>query len=105
MSHADGGLQGSVSLHMCDFHKATHEKAKTELGTFWICRSLQETKEIAELLLTNPEKLSDTHLKRIVQGGGGVKSTTLSSMEHSEHSIDATHADINMDLFFKKLIA
>ena len=56
---------------MCDFHKATHEKAKTELGTFWICRNLQETKEIAELLLTNPEKLSDTHLKRIAQGGGG----------------------------------
>ena len=25
MSHADGGLQGSVSLHMCDFHKATHD--------------------------------------------------------------------------------
>ena len=104
MSHADGGLQGSVSLHMCDFHKATHEKAKTELGTFWICRNLQETKEIAELLLTNPEKLSDTHLKWIAQGGG-VKSTTLSSMEHSEHSIDATRADINVDLFFKKLIA
>ena len=106
MSPADGGLQGSVSLHMCDFHKATHEKAKTELGTFRICRNLQETKEITELLRTNPEKLSDTHLKQIVQGGGGgVKSTTLSSMEHSEHSIDSTHADINMDLFFKKLIA
>ena len=90
---------------MCDFHKATHEKAKTELGTSRICRNLQETKEIAELLHTNPEKLSDTHLKQIARGGGRVKSTTLSSMEHSEHSIDATHADINMDLFFKMLIA
>ena len=69
MSHAHGGLQGSVSLHMCDFRKATHEKAKTELGTFRICRNLQETKEIAELLCTNPEKLSDTHLKQIAQGG------------------------------------
>ena len=77
------------------------------MGTFQICQNLQETKEIAELLCTNPEKLSDTHLKQIAQGGGGggVKSTTLSSIEHSEHSIDATHADINMDLFFKKLIA
>ena len=56
---------------MCDFHKATHEKAKTELGTFRICRNLQETKEIAELLRTNPEKLSDTHLKQIARGGGG----------------------------------
>ena len=56
---------------MCDFHKATHEKAKTELGTFRICRNLQETKEIAELLHTNPEKLSDTHLKQIGRGGGG----------------------------------
>ena len=75
------------------------------MGTFQICQNLQERKEIAELLCTNPEKLSDTHLKQIAQGGGGVKSTTLSSIEHSEHSIDATHADINMDLFFKKLIA
>ena len=56
---------------MCDFHKATHEKAKTELGTSRICRNLQETKEIAELLHTNPEKLSDTHLKQIARGGGG----------------------------------
>ena len=55
---------------MCDFHKETHEKAKTELGTFRICRNLQETKEIAELLHTNPEKLSDTHLKQIARGGG-----------------------------------
>ena len=55
---------------MCDFHKATHEKAKTELGTFRICRNLQETKEIAELLHTDPEKLSDTHLKQIARGGG-----------------------------------
>ena len=105
MSHADGGLQGSVSLHMCDFHKATHKKAKTELGTFQICQNLQETKEIAGLLHTGPEKLSDTHPKQIAQGGGGgVKSTTLRSMEYSEHSIDATHVDINMDVFFKKLI-
>ena len=86
--------------------KQPMKKAKTELGTFRICRNLQETKEIAELLRTNPEKLSDTHLKQIARGGGGgLKSTTLSSMEHSEHSIDATHADINMDLIFKKLIA
>ena len=56
---------------MCDFHKATHKKAKTELGTFRICRNLQETKEIAELLHTGPEKLSDTHLKQIAQGEGG----------------------------------
>ena len=69
MNHADGGLQGSVSLHMCDFHKATHEKAKTELGTFRICRDLQETKEIAELWHTNPEKLSDKRLKQIAQEG------------------------------------
>ena len=68
MSHADG-LQGSVSLHMCDVRKATHEKAKIELGTFRICRNLQETKEIAEFLHTNPEKLSDTHPKQIAQGG------------------------------------
>ena len=33
-----------------------------------------------------------------------MKSTTLSSMEHSEHGNDATHVDINMDVFFKKLI-
>ena len=69
MSHADGGLQSSFSLHVCDFRKATHEKAKTELGTFRICRNLQETKEIAELLRTKPEKLSDTHLEQIAQGG------------------------------------
>ena len=71
MNHADGGLQGSVSLHMCDFHEATHEKVKTELETFRNCRNLQETKEIVELLRTNPEKLSDTHLKQIAQRGGG----------------------------------
>ena len=56
-----------ICVHMCDFRKATHEKAKTELGTFRICRNLQETKEIAELLCTNLEKLSDTHLKQIAQ--------------------------------------
>ena len=51
-SRADGGLQGSGSLYMCDLCKATHETAKTKLGTFRICRNLQETKEIAELLCT-----------------------------------------------------
>ena len=100
-NRADGGLQGSGSLYMCDLCKATHETAKTELGTFRIYRNLQETKEIAELLRTNPEKLSDAHLKQIAQG---VKSAPLSSIEHSEHSIDATHADINMGRFLKKLI-
>ena len=43
-SRADGGLQGSGSLYMCDLCKATHETAKTELGTFLICRRLQETR-------------------------------------------------------------
>ena len=54
---------------MCDFRQASHDKAKTELGTFLICRNLQQTKEIAELLRTNTEKLSDRHLKQIAQRG------------------------------------
>ena len=68
-SRADGGLHVSGSSYICDLCKATHETAETELGTFRICRNLQETNEIVKLLRANSEKLSDAHLKQIAQGG------------------------------------
>ena len=96
-----GGLQGSGSNNICDLCTAGKQEAKDKVGSFKINRDISETFRVAELMRTNPEKLNQNAIKQMAQG---VKSTPLSSIEHSERYVDATHADINMGSFFKKVI-
>ena len=75
--------------------------AKEKLGTFNMNRKIDETKNITEIIRTNPDKLSKKQLDTLAKG---VKSGPLLNIEHSEKNIDATHADINMGRFFKKIL-
>ena len=100
-SRAESGLKGSGSSYMCTLCKATRETCKTQLGSFCIDRTHKETVEKAHLLEINPDKLSKNELERIA---AGVKATPLLLSEPAEQGIDATHADINLRIFFRKLI-
>ena len=75
---------------MCD---ADCVSAKEKLGTFNTNRKIDETKNIAEIIRTNPDKLSKKQLDTLAKG---VKSGPLLNIEHSERKVDVTYADINM---------
>ena len=81
--------------------KATCETCKTKLGEFTIDRSYKEALEKSHLIEINPDKLSVNELEKLAEG---VKSKPLLLSEPSEQGIDATHADINLGIFFRKLI-
>ena len=98
---ADGGLQGAGSRFMCDLCYATQDSAKSDLGTFKTCRTLEETKQIAALLHCNPNKLTQSQLSAVAKG---VKTHPVLNIEHAEHKVDTTHARINLGKFCYKLL-
>ena len=98
---ADAGLQAAGSKYMCTLCYADRDTCITQLGSFEICRRLEETCKIAEFLRVNPENLSE---KSIHKSSKGVKCKPVSTMQQIQKGIDATHADINIGQFFKKLI-
>ena len=100
-SRAESGLKGSGSKFICTLCKATRETCKTKLGEFTIDRSYKEALEKSHLIEINPDKLSVNELEKLAEG---VKSKPLLLSEPSEQGIDATHADINLGIFFRKLI-
>ena len=99
---SEGGLQGSGSRYLCTLCHATREKAKSQVGTFAITRSYEETKSTAKYINTNPDDLSQPEL--IITRAKGVTSLPTLHAEPQHKLIDATHADINMGNFFRKLI-
>ncbi|XP_022085107.1 V(D)J recombination-activating protein 1-like isoform X2 [Acanthaster planci] len=102
LDRANGGLQGSGSRYICTLcHATTKDSAKTDLGSFCITRSFQETKTTAQYMQVNPDNLSSAELGEIAKG---VKSHPILQSEPQQKLLDATHADINMGNFFKKLI-
>lgn len=98
---AFGGLQAAGSKYLCTLCYATTESAREKLGSFSIQRTLQDTSEFAEYLRVNPDNLDNKTMQNIVKG---VKSSPLLQIEPKFRMIDATHADINMATFFKKLL-
>ena len=100
-TRADGGLQGGGSRYICDLCYAMQDSAKTDFGTFKICRTLEETKQIADLPHFNPNKLTQAQLSAVSKG---VKTHPVLNIEHSEHKVDATHARINVGTFCYKLL-
>ena len=96
-----GGLAGSGSSYICTLCHATKDTAKTHVGTFHITRTQEETTNLATYLHINPDKLSDTQMNKIIKG---VKVLPVLLSQPRERMLDATHADINMARFFKKLI-
>ncbi|RMX37263.1 hypothetical protein pdam_00025864, partial [Pocillopora damicornis] len=94
-------LMGAGSRFMCDLCYATQDSAKSDLGTFKTCRTLEETKQIAALLHFNPNKLTQSQLSAVAKG---VKTHPVLNIEHAEHKVDATHARINLGKFCYKLL-
>ncbi|KAK2555158.1 hypothetical protein P5673_023133 [Acropora cervicornis] len=77
------------------------DSAKNDPGPFKICRTLEETKQIADLHF-NPNKLTQAQFSVVAKG---VKTYPVLNIEHSEHKVDATHARINVGKFCYKKIA
>ena len=98
---ADAGLQGPGSKYLCTLCHADRETCKTQLGSFEISRCREETSRIAEYVRVNGENFSSAKLAKLAKG---VKSQPLSEMEQIQKGVDATHADINLGKFFKKII-
>ena len=65
----------------CDLCYAKQESAKSELGKFKICRTLEERKQIADLLHFNPNKLTQAQLSAVAKK---VKTHPLLNIEHAE---------------------
>ncbi|XP_033635628.1 V(D)J recombination-activating protein 1-like [Asterias rubens] len=101
LDRADGGLQGSGSRYICTLCHATKEMAKSELGSFCISRSYEETKATAQYLQVNPDNVSAAELSEVARG---VKSYPVLRSDPKQKLLDATHADINLGNFFKKVI-
>ena len=95
------GYQGSGSGYICVLCHATHATCKSNLGTFRIDRLHDETRNLAHYILFNPDKFSDKDLSKVAQG---VSHLPVSHCDPLDKILDATHADINIGIFFKKLI-
>ena len=98
---SEGGLQGSGSNFICTLCEATRQTAVSNLGTFDITRTYEGTKQVAEYLELNPDKLTAKQLDKLAKG---VKSIPILQSDAIKKGLDATHADINMGRFFKNLI-
>ncbi|XP_072168742.1 V(D)J recombination-activating protein 1-like [Diadema setosum] len=96
-----GGLQGSGSNYICTLCFATKTTAKSQLGSFQITRTLRDTTDTASYIVTNPDKLTSNEL---TTEGKGVKRKPILTSEPKNKLLDATHADINLGQFFKKII-
>ncbi|XP_063954560.1 V(D)J recombination-activating protein 1-like [Lytechinus pictus] len=101
LDRSDGGLQGSGSKFLCTLCHATRDTAKSALGTFLIDRTFQETMDIGKYIEVNPDKLSQAELVSVAHG---VKRVPLLMSDPRMKLLDATHADINLGQFFKKII-
>lgn len=101
LDRAQGGLQGSGSRYLCTLCHATRDAARSNFGSFNITRSLEETKDTADYILTNPDSLIAHDIVDIARG---VKEYPILTSDPQHKLIDATHADINMGSFFKKLM-
>ena len=99
---SEGGLQRSGSRYLCTLCHATPEEAKSLVGTFFITRSYEETKTTAKYINTNPDVRSPQ--PELATRAKGMKSHPTLQAEPKHKLIDATHADINMGNFLKKLI-
>ena len=97
----DSGLQGSGSSYVCTLCDADKQSCKDLLGSFTINRTIAECCDIAEIIRVNPDMLSENDLKKISKG---VKSHPMTKVDPIHKGIDATHADINLGQFFKKII-
>nr|XP_054755451.1 V(D)J recombination-activating protein 1-like [Lytechinus pictus] len=101
LDRSQGGLQGSGSKFLCTLCHATRETARSHVGTFKITRTLEENVDIASYVQTNPDDLSQSDLASVAKG---VKDYPILKSEPHHKLLDATHADINIGSFFKKLI-
>lgn len=101
LARSSGGLQGSGSHFICTLCHATKTSAKTQLGSFKIDRTLTETQQTSTYITTNPDNLTPDEL---TMEAGGVKRTPLLTSEPKQQLMDATHTDINLGQFFKKII-
>ena len=93
-----GGLQGSTFL--CTLCHATRDYARSHVGNFVIERTLEETLNLSKYLQWNPDKLSKEKLQKLSLG---VNAAPVLMTQPKDRGIDATHADIDMAEFFKKL--
>ena len=98
---AMSGYQGSGSKYICVLCDTTQEDCKKHLGSFKINRTYKETKILANILKLNPDNMAASDLAKISKG---VKSLPVSHSQPMDKLIDATHADINLGIFFQKLI-
>ena len=74
----------------------TQDSTNSDLCTFKITHTLEETKQIVDLLHFNPSKLTQARLSAVAKG---VKTHPVPNIEHSEHKVDTTHARINVESF------
>ena len=98
---AMSGYMGSGSKHVCVLCDALQQDCKKHLGSFKINRTLKETKILANIMRVNPDNMSARDLAKISKG---VKSLPVSYSRPLDKLIDATHADINLAIFFQKVI-
>lgn len=101
LDRSQGGLAGAGSTYLCTLCEATRETAKSKLGSFSISRTESGITVAAEYARVNPEKLSADKMTEYCKG---VKSRPLLLSEPCCRGIDATHADINLGNFFRKII-
>ena len=100
LDRAESGMQASGSKYLCTLCTATRQTARKDIGSFGISHTVQQIEEMANYVQVNPDKKSAAELADIAKG---VKDFPfLTSPNHK--LLDATHADINMGSFFKKLI-
>ena len=64
-------------------------------------RSEEQTTSLGEYVRSNPDHLNKAQMSIIAKG---VKSVPILKSQPIERMLDATHADINMSSFFKKLL-
>ncbi|XP_063971603.1 V(D)J recombination-activating protein 1-like [Lytechinus pictus] len=101
LDRAESGLQASGSKFLCTLCTASRQTARENVGSFEICRTLEDMKDMANYVQVNPDKKSAAELNEIAEG---VKDYPVLKSSPKQKLIDATHADINMGSFFKKLI-
>jgi hypothetical protein len=65
LDRSNSGLAGSGSAYLCNLCGAIRETAKSNLGSFNINRTLQETTEISNYIKVNPDNLSKSDLDKI----------------------------------------